>query len=44
MRCEHFILKTYLREKQSTTRIEIIVINANNLKITNKIVTIAKAR
>jgi len=44
MCCKHFILKTYLRKKQSIMRVEIIVVNISNLKIANKIVTIIKAR
>jgi len=44
MCCEHSILKIYLCKRQLTIRVEVIIINANNLKIANKIVTTIKAK
>jgi len=44
MCCEHLVLKIYLRERQSIARVEVIVVDASNLKIANKIVTTIKAR
>jgi len=44
MCCEHFVLKTYFRKRQSITRVKVIVVDINNLKIANKIITTTKAR
>ncbi len=42
--CEHSISKTYLRKRQSIAKVEIIVVDINNLRIANKIVTTTKAK
>ncbi len=44
MYCEHLVLKTYLREKQLTTRASVIVVKVSNSKIANKIATTTKTK
>ncbi len=44
MYCKHFVLKTYLRKKQLTTKANIIVVEINNSKIANRIITTTKTK
>jgi len=44
MYCKYFVLKIYLRKKQLIIRVNIIVIETNNLNIANKIVIITKTK
>ncbi len=44
MCCEYLVLKTYIRKKQLIIRANIIVVEASNSKISNRIIITTKTK